>query len=181
MSDSYELVIRDQAGARELLDALGALHELEEAVVTHCVDHAPKPPYRPQEIKKRLEPAGWLPEVRVPPFEAEHDELPIYDRYDAWKAFSLGTDNVGVALEIERWEVWNDLLKFRRGIERGQIAAGVILHDNPESLEYVYNHLRMVSGALFAPLPVAFIAPRGPGLPEPNTKKRTKYAAYLMP
>ena len=46
-------------------------------------------------------------------------------------------------------EVWTDLLKFRRGIQRHQIAVGVILHDNPANLYYVYHHLRLISEPLF--------------------------------
>jgi hypothetical protein len=142
---------------------------------------APEPPYRPQEIKKRLAPAGWVPEVRVPPFDAQHDELPINERYDMWKPFELDGERIGVAVEMERWEVWNDLLKFRRGIERGQIAVGVILHDNPESLSYVYDHLRLISEPLFGMLPVAFVAPEGAGLKEPSTATVRQYAPYRMP
>lgn len=31
-----------------------------------------------------------------------------------------------MAIEIEKWEGWNDLLKFRRGFQRRQIAAGLV-------------------------------------------------------
>src|SRR5262249_20086021 len=100
---------------------------------------------------------------------------------DLWKVFQSDGKRLGVAIEIERWEVWTDLLKFRRGFERGQIAVGVILHDNPESLDYVYNHLRLLSGPLFADLPVAYLAPAGPGLPEPKVKAPVRYAPFQMP
>jgi len=98
-----------------------------------------------------------------------------------WKPFELDGERIGVAIEMERWEVWNDLLKFRRGIERGQIAVGVILYDSPESLSYVYNHLRPISEPLFEMLPVAFIAPEGEGLKEPPAATLRQYAPYRMP
>lgn len=177
----YRLQVEDQGGAADVLRAVGALAEIEQAVVAHCLDYAPEPPYRPQEIKKRLAPHGWIPEVRVPPFDPQYDELPINERYDIWKAFELRGEPVGVGIEVERWEVWTDLLKFRRGVERGQIAAGVILHDNPASLDYVYNHLRLISEPLFGAVPVAFVAPSGPGLPEPATKVPRQMAPYRMP
>jgi len=50
-----------------------------------------------------------------------------------------------VAIEIERWEIQNDLLKFRRGFARGLVAAGVILHDGPDHLRYCFEHLRHVN------------------------------------
>ncbi len=78
--------------------------------------------------------------MRVPPFGPQYDNLPINDRYDLWKSFELdGGARIGVAIEMERWEVWTDLLKFRRGIQRHQIAVGVILHDNPANLYYVLS------------------------------------------
>jgi hypothetical protein len=177
----YQLRVEDQASAVGLLTTIGALAEIEHAVVSHCTDYAPEPPYSPQEIKKRLAPSGWVPEVRVPPFDPQYDELPINERYDMWKPFELAGERIGVAIEMERWEVWNDLLKFRRGIERGQIAVGVILHDNPESLSYVYNHLRLISEPLFGLLPVAFVAPEGEGLKEPSETPIREYAPYHMP
>ncbi len=87
----------------------------------------------------------------MPPFGPQYDNLPINDRYDLWKSFELdGGARIGVAIEMERWEVWTDLLKFRRGIQRHQIAVGVILHDNPANLYYVYHHLRLISEPLLA-------------------------------
>lgn len=181
MAQEYRLRVEDQAGAAELLKATGALAEIEQAVVSHCMDYAPEPRYRPQEIKKRLAPAGWVPEVRVPPFDPQNDELLINERYDIWKPFEIDRERIGVAIEMERWEVWNDLLKFRRGIERGQIAVGVILHDNPASLSYVYDHLRLISEPLFGTLPVAFVAPEGDGLAEPSVAAVRQYAPYRIP
>ena len=90
--------------------------------------------------------------MRVPSFEPQYDDLPINDRYDLWKSFELdGGAQIGVAIEMERWEVWTDLLKFRRGIQRRQIAVGVILHDNSANLHYVYHHLRLISAGGLAP------------------------------
>jgi hypothetical protein len=88
MTQQYRLRVEDQAGAVELLTAIGALAEIEQVVVGHCVDYAPERPYRPQEIKKRLAPAGWVPEVRVPPFDAQRDELPINERVGCAKAIT---------------------------------------------------------------------------------------------
>ena len=49
--------------------------------------------------------------MRVPPFGPQYDNLPINDRYDLWKSFELdGGARIGVAIEMERWEVWTDLL-----------------------------------------------------------------------
>ncbi len=111
VTHGYRLRVEDQAGAADTLRHVGALTEIEQAVVAHCEEHAPKPPYRPQEIKKRLAPS-WRPEVRVPPFEPQYDDLPINDRYDLWKSFELdGGAQIGVAIEMERWEVWTDLLR----------------------------------------------------------------------
>jgi hypothetical protein len=151
------------------------LAEIEHAVIEHCVAHAPSPPYKPQEIKKRLRSCGWIPEVRLKPFRARHDELPINERYDLWKPFALSDKRIGVAVEMEPWNVWTDLLKFRRGLQRGQIHVGVVLHDNPEHMTYVYEHLRLVSEPLFGKLPVLFAAPAGPGLKgRPRSERRFK-------
>jgi hypothetical protein len=114
----YRVVAKDQAGALAVLRRTKALAEIRKAVIDHCEEHAPNPPYRPQAIKQRLAPS-WVPEVRVPPFASKHDELPINDRYDLWKPFKLEERWIGLAIEIEKWEVWTDLLKFRRGINRG--------------------------------------------------------------
>lgn len=181
MTHGYRLRVEDQGGAADILRRIGALTEIEQAVVTHCKEHTPKPPYRPQEIKKRLAPS-WRPEVRVPPFEPQYDDLPINDRYDLWKSFELdGGTQIGVAIEMERWEVWTDLLKFRRGIQRRQIAVGVILHDNPANLHYVYHHLRLISEPLFSALPVMFAAPEGEGLETAAPPSSRRFAPYRMP
>jgi hypothetical protein len=181
VAHGYRLRVEDQAGAAYILRRVGALAEIEQAVIAHCAEHAPQPPYRPQEIKKRLAPS-WRPEVRVPPFGPQYDNLPINDRYDLWKSFELdGGARIGVAIEMERWEVWTDLLKFRRGIQRHQIAVGVILHDNPANLYYVYHHLRLISEPLFSALPVVFAAPEGEGLETAAPPSNRRFAPYRMP
>lgn len=177
----YRLRTKDQAGALSILRRCGALGQIERAVLAHCSQYAPEPPYKPQEIKRRLKPDGWIPEVRVRPYDPQHDELPINDRYDLWKPFDLDGQVIGVAIEIEKWEVWNDLLKFRRGLHRGQIAAGVILHDCPANLAYVHDHLRHLAGPLFDDLPVLFVAPEGQGLAQAFVASKRKYAPYRMP
>ncbi len=177
----YELIVGEQAGARDLLVRIGALEEIEIAVIAHCQATAPNPTYRPQAIKRLLGQHGWIPEVRVPPYDERYDDLPINDRYDLYKVFDDDSKRIGIAIEIERWEVWTDLLKFRRGIHRGQIVAGVVVHDNPESLTYVFDHLRLVSEPLFGDLPILFAAPSGKGLQGPCSPAPKKYKPYLMP
>jgi hypothetical protein len=180
-ANGYRLRVEYQADSEERLRETSALAEIEAAVVAHCLAHAPNPPYRPQAIKERLAPLGWQPEIRVPPFDAQYDDLPINDRYDLWRTFEVGDTPIGVAIEIERWEVSGDLLKFRRGIERGQIAVGVVLHDCPDTLAYVYQHVRLISGPLLSEIPVAFAAPEGAGLAGPRPPSQRHFSRYPMP
>jgi hypothetical protein len=177
----YELAVRDHGEAGELLERVGALAEIRDAVISHCEATAPRPTYKPQAIKALLAKCGWVPEVRVPPYDSKHDDLPINERYDLYKVFDDTEAKVGVAIEIEKWEVWTDLLKFRRGLHRGQIAAGVILHDNPENLAYVFEHLRLLSEPLFGELPVVYCAPSGPGLDNPVPSSNLVYRPFVMP
>ena len=60
----YELVVRSQAGAEDLLRDIGALAQIEEALLGHCEANQPEPLYRPQEYKERLAVHGWIPEER---------------------------------------------------------------------------------------------------------------------
>jgi hypothetical protein len=177
----FELAYESQAGAAQLLTKLGALGELRDAVLQHCRETSPSPPYKPERIKQLMKPAGWVPEVRVPPLSSAYDALPINDRYDLWKVFETNRREVGVGIEIEKWEVWHDLLKFRRGYDRGQIVAGIILHDNPANLHYVYDHLRLVALRLFADIPILFAAPKGGDLLSAKESAGPKYQPYLMP
>lgn len=163
MSD-YRLATRSQAGAEDLLRRLGALGEIERAVIRHCEATAPTPTYKPQEIKRWLRPDGWEPEKRVLAFSPDWDHLRINERYDLFKEFGSGDESAGVAIEIERWEIHNDLLKFRRGLNRGMIVAGVLLHDGPANLTYCFNHARHLSEPLFGDIPLVFCAPEGPGI-----------------
>lgn len=177
----YELVARSQAGAEQLLRDLGALAEIEEALLGHCDTHWPEPPYKPQEYKKRLATFGWQPEVRVPPYSPAHDDLPINERYDALKFFDADGEEVGVAIEMEDWEIYNDLLKFRRGYQRGQIAAGVILQPHYATLRYCYEHMLKLNEPLVGHIPILFVCARGPGLEEPAPPKSRTFSPYLMP
>lgn len=177
----FELAYESQAGAEEILTQLGAVGELRDAVLQHCRETAPAPPYRPQRIKQLMKPSGWVPEVRVPPLMQAYDTLPVNDRYDLWKTFCAGGGSIGVGLEIERWAIWTDLLKFRRGLARGQIAAAIILHDNPANLRYVYEHLRLMADPLFADIPILFAAPKGGDLPQTYNATKSKYRPYRMP
>jgi hypothetical protein len=161
---AYRLAVRSQAGAEDLLRGLGALSEIERAVVSHCEASAPSPAYRPQDIKRLLAPAGWQPELRVPAFSADWDHLPINERYDLFKTFDSVGGQGGVAIEIEKWEIQNDLLKLRRGLQRGLIVAGVLLHDGPGNLTYCFDHVRHLSEPLFGEIPIMFCSPEGPGL-----------------
>lgn len=160
----YSLERQDQAGAEQILRQLGALAEIESAVLAHCQAGFPRPPYKPQEIKRHLAPVGWLPEKRVPPFSPAFDHLRGNERFDLFKAFEHDGSTIGVAIEIERWEIQNDLLKMRRGLERGLIGVGVILSDGPKHLAYCFDHLRLVSEPLFGEIPILFCAPAGPGI-----------------
>jgi hypothetical protein len=178
---TYELVVRSQAGAEELLREPGALREIEAAVLAHCAATAPEPPYKPQAYKKELSAYGWLPEVRVPPYAPERDDWPINERYDAFKFFQRDGEEVGVAIEMEGWEINNDLLRFRRGFSRGQIVAGVLLQPHYYDLFYCFEHKLHLNEPLFTGIPIAFVCPRGPGLKEPKTVRTPKYGPYLMP
>src|SRR4051794_24104128 len=161
---TYDLAVRSQAGADKLLERLGALDEIRSAVVAHCEAGAPTPTYNPQEIKRLLKPHGWQPEKRVPTYSPDWDHLKGNERYDVLKTFELDGEEIGVAIEIEKWEIQNDLLKLRRGFARRLIGVGVILHDGPTHLDYCFDHLRHVNEPLFSELPILFCAPAGPGL-----------------
>lgn len=180
-TSEYSLLVRDHGGARQILEATGALAEIENAVLAHARATAPTPTYEPQAIKRLLAQHDWVPEARVPPYDEQYDDFPINDRYDLYKVFTHSGARVGIAIEMEKWEVWNDLLKFRRGLHRGQIAAGVLIHDNPQNLTYVFEHLRLVSEPLFGDLAILFAAPSGVGLPAPKSPSKKQYQPYLMP
>src|SRR6266513_550303 len=51
----YGLFIREQSGALGILEELGALDEIGAAVVAHCEEFRPEPPYKPELFKGRLE------------------------------------------------------------------------------------------------------------------------------
>lgn len=178
----YELTVRSQAGAEERLRELGALDEIERSVLAHCEESRPAPPYKPQLIKARLAPLGWQPEARVPPYDPSFDvKLRINERYDALKFFDTPVGQVGVALEMEGWEILNDLLKFRRGVGRGQIEIGVILQPFYADTYYCFEHMRHLNEPLFGDIPILFCCPRGPGLTEPAKVRAVTYQSYLMP
>ena len=105
-----------------ILERIGALSEIERAVIDHCSAGAPATQYAPQTIKGLLAPS-WLPEVRVPPFDPAHDHLAINERYDLWKRFADGKQRVGVAIEIKEYDIWTDLLKFRRGLREARSGS----------------------------------------------------------
>jgi hypothetical protein len=177
----YELVIRSQSGAEALLQDLGALAEIEEAILGHCEANRPKPLYRPQEYKKRLAVHGWIPEPRVPPYSPAHDHLPINERYDAIKFFDHGDQQLGVAIEMEDWQIYNDLLKFRRGYERGQIGAGVILQQHFATLNYCFEHMLKLNEPLVGHIPILFVCARGPGLKDPVAPQVKTFSPFLFP
>jgi hypothetical protein len=182
-SDPYEFAVRSQAGAEGVLRELGALDEIREAVLGHCEQYRRArlaPPYQPQLLKERLQPYGWIPEVRVPPLNPKLDDRPIYERYDMLKFFLRDGGEVGVAIEMDNWMVHRDLLKFRRGFERGQIAVGVIIQPNYYNTHYCYEHFRPLNEPLFGEIPILYCCPRGPGLKEPTVRKR-RGKPFLMP
>jgi hypothetical protein len=181
---NYGICMREHAGAEAILRELGALAEIEAAIVAHCRASASAPPrYAPEAIKRYLKAAGWVGEVRVPPMTADHDNRAINDRYDAWKAFDGAQGQVGVGLEIEHWEINNDLLKFLRGQARGQMVVGVIIHADPSEVAYAYEHCLRVAEPLWQDLPVLLCSPEGPGLPAyglPPVQPRV-YAPFRYP
>jgi hypothetical protein len=165
-SDPYELAVRSQAGAEGILDRLGALDEIRDAILAHCELNRPLPPYDPEALKKLLRPRGWASEARVPPFDAVCDGMSINERYDALKFFDVEGAEVGVAIEMNDWKVHRELLKFRRGFERRQIAVGAIIQPNYRETHYCFEHFRHVNEPLFGHIPVLYCCPRGPGLEE---------------
>jgi hypothetical protein len=179
-TDSYELAVRSQAGAVEILQELGALDEIRKAVLDHCEEHRPAPPYSPQLLKARLNATAWISEVRVPPYRPSLDGRPMNERYDMLKFFALGGREVGIAIEMDNWMVHRDLLKFRRGFKRGQIAAGVIIQPNYGETHYCFEHFRLMNQPLFGKIPVLYCCPRGPGLKEPAVR-RSQGKPFLMP
>jgi hypothetical protein len=177
----YGLVVRDQESGLRLLEEVGAMKEIFGAVTSHCEQHRPSPPYQPQSIKARLAGHGWLPEVRVPPPSSELDELPTNDRYDVFKFFNADGGEFGVAIEIEGWEINNDLLKFWRGHTRGQIRVGVVIQPDPATLRYCFEHMRLLTQPLFGHIPLVFVAPDGEGLAQTIEAKVRKFKPFLMP
>src|SRR5205807_106571 len=141
----------------------------------------PEPPYRPELLKGRLENQGWLREPRVPPPDPHLDALPINDRYDALKFLPRKGHDVGVAVEIEPWQINNDLIKFWRGYARGQIAVGVLVQPDPATVRYCFDQMRLMTEPLFGHIPIAFLAPDGPGLERSITAKKRTYAPFPMP
>ena len=82
---------------------------------------------------------------------------------------------------MEGWEIYNDLLKFRRGHARGQIAAGVILQPDYATLHYCFEHMRHLNEPLVGHIPILFVCARGPGLKEPVSRKLRQFSPYPMP
>jgi hypothetical protein len=97
------------------------------------------------------------------------------------KFFDTSAGQVGVALEMEGWEILNDLLKFRRGVIRGQIEIGVILQPFYADTFCCFEHMRHLNEPLFGRIPILFCCPRGPGLKEPAKVRKVNYGPYLMP
>jgi hypothetical protein len=160
----YGLIVREQCGAAEILEDLGARDEIARAVIGHCEQFRPEPPYKPEQLKSRLEDMGWSREARVPPPSQALDALPINDRYDALKFFEAEGCEVGVAVEIEPWQVNNDLIMFWRGFQRGQIAVGVLIQPDPATVRYCFEQMRLLTEPLFGHVPITFMAPDGAGL-----------------
>ena len=98
--------------------------------------------------------------MRVPPLNPALDDKPINERYDMLKFFASSGNEVGVAIEMDNWMVHRDLLKFRRGFLRGQIAAGVIIQPNYRETYYCYEHFRLLNEPLFGEIPVLYLCPK---------------------
>jgi hypothetical protein len=178
----YGLIVREQSDALHILEDLSAMEEIASAVIAHCEQFRPEPPYKPELLKERLEAQGWMREARVPPPSGNLDQLPINDRYDALKFFrTTAGDATGVAVEIESWEINNDLIKFWRGHTRGQIAVGVLIQPDPGTVRYCFDQMRLLTEPLFGHVPIAFLGPDGPGLRQTISGKPRAYQPFPMP
>jgi hypothetical protein len=177
----YGLKVRDQAGGLARLEELEAIQGIFQAVTAHCEEFRPSPPYKPELLKARLQALGWTREARVPPPSEDLDKLPINDRFDALKFFPSSEGEVGVAIEIEGWEINNDLLKFWRAHRRGQIAVGVLIQPDPATLHYCFDQMRLLTEPLFEQLPIVYIAPDGEGLKQHSLPKPKKLKPFPMP
>jgi hypothetical protein len=175
----YGLLVRDQGGGLGILEEIGAIQEIHNAVTGHCEECRPSPPYAPESLKARLEGLGWSREQRVAPHTSSLDHLPVNERFDSMKFFQDG--KVGVGVEIEKWDINNDLLKFWRSYTRGQIAVGVIIHPDPATLRYCFDQKRILTAPLLGTLPVVFIAPDGEGLAQHYEAKTPTYGPFPMP
>jgi hypothetical protein len=82
---------------------------------------------------------------------------------------------------VVRVAVHRDLLNFRRGFERGQIAVGVIIQPNYRETYYCFEHFRYLNEPLCGESPILYCCPRGPGLTEPSERKNRNYGPCLMP
>ena len=82
---------------------------------------------------------------------------------------------------MEDWEIYNDLLKFRRGHARGQMVAVVILQPHFATLRYCFEHMRYLNEPLVGHIPILFVCARGPGLQEPTQPKKRTLTPYRFP
>jgi hypothetical protein len=58
--EPYRLCLRSHCGAQSLLEHVGALAEIETAIMAHCLASAPEAPrYAPQAVKAELRKLGW--------------------------------------------------------------------------------------------------------------------------
>jgi hypothetical protein len=60
--------------ARERLDELGALREIEHAVLSHCEEHTRSLHISRSSSRNVSRQMGWRPEVPVPPYDPAFDE-----------------------------------------------------------------------------------------------------------
>jgi len=61
------------------------------------------------------------------------------------KFFRARGREVGVAIEMDNWIVHRDLLKFRRGVARGQIVAGIVIQPDYYDTYYCFEHFLQIN------------------------------------
>jgi len=129
---------------RKRLRSDGVLDQLCSALLAYANKPGRTKTYEPEAVKRLLKQSDptWKSEVRVPPYDSQYDNLPINERFDLFRVVSDDHGSTyGVGVEIEQWEIQNDLLKIRRAIQRRQIGVGAVILGSASNLDYVVSHL----------------------------------------
>jgi hypothetical protein len=82
---------------------------------------------------------------------------------------------------MEEWELYDDLLKFRRGYSQARSAPASSFSPPYATLRYCYEHMLKLNEPLVGHIPILFVCPRGSGLKEPVPPKPRKFSPYVMP